>query len=262
MRSAHVFALGAVGALLAAGCGDSTGPGELAFEWSERIPQGDMLEIKGISGSIVVALGPGPNTEVTARKRADRNDPDSVTIEVVRHSGGVTICAVYPDVPGQPPNECLPGDQGHMSVRDNDVEVNFAVALPAAVVFSGQTINGDVTASGLFSNAYLETVNGVVNVSTTQLATARSVNGWVSAVIGLTTWDRDLEFVSVNDDVTVEVPAATNAEVRASTANGSVSSDFALTEVAPGDWRGTLGSGGRQLTLATVNGNVALRQGP
>jgi DUF4097 and DUF4098 domain-containing protein YvlB len=259
----RIFALAAAGALLAAGCGDSTSPGELSFAWSDRIAQGDQLEIKGINGSITVALGPGPNTEVTAQERGDRNDPDSVTIEVVRHSGGVTICAVYPDVPGQPPNVCLPGDQGHMSVQDNDVEVDFAVALPAAVEFSGQTINGNVTAGGLFSNAFLETINGVVQVSTTQLATAQSVNGWVNATIGLTTWDRDLTFASVNDDVTVGVPAATNAEVRLTTANGSVNSDFSeVVEVGPNDWRGTLGSGGRHLTLATANGNVALRRGP
>jgi DUF4097 and DUF4098 domain-containing protein YvlB len=261
-KSVHAFSLTLLATALVLGCGESTGPGELSFEWSGQIAQGDVLEIKGINGSIEVTLASGATTEVTAFKRSDANDPDSVTVEVVEHAGGITICAVYPDVPGQPVNECLPGDQGHMSVQDNDVAVNFTVLLPAGVVFTGNTINGSVTADDLLSNVFLETINGDVRVSTTQLALAETVNGSVDASIGLTTWDRDLEFSSVNGNVTVEVPAATNAEVRARFANGSISTDFALTEVAPGDWRGTLGSGGRVLTIETVNGNVALRQGP
>lgn len=263
MRPVYVLAIGAVALLLVAGCGDSTGPGELAFEWSGQIAQGDQLEIKGINGAIEVTLASGSTTEVRAHKRADRSDPDSVTVEVVEYAGGITICAVYPDVPGQPANECLPGDQGHMSVQDNDVQVNFTVLLPAGVVLAGRTINGAVTADELLSSAFVSTINGDVRVSTTQLALASTVNGSVTASVGLITWDRDLTFSSVNGNVEVEVSPATNAEVRASTANGAVSSEFTeVVQVGPGDWRGTLGSGGRLLTVATVNGNVSLLRGP
>jgi DUF4097 and DUF4098 domain-containing protein YvlB len=262
-RSAQAVSLTLLAGAFVLGCGESTGPGELTDEWSGQIAQGDELEIKGINGSIEVTLASGSTAEVSAFKRSDANDPDSVTVEVVEHAGGVTICAVYPDVPGQPANECLPGEQGHMSVQNNDVEVNFTVLLPAGVVFTGNTINGAVTADDLLSNAFLETINGDVRVSTTQLALAATVNGSVDATVGLTTWDRDLAFASVNGNVTVEVPAATNAVVRAATASGSISSEFTeVVEVGPGDWRGTLGSGGRLLTIATVNGNVALREGP
>jgi DUF4097 and DUF4098 domain-containing protein YvlB len=262
-RSAYAASLALLAAAFVSGCGGSTGPGELTDEWSGQIAQGDMLEIKGINGSIEVTLASGATTEVSAFKRADRNDPDSVTVEVVAHAGGITICAVYPDVPGQPVNECQPGDGGHMSVQDNDVEVSFTVLLPAGVVFAGNTINGSVTADDLLSNAFLSTVNGDARVSTTQLALASTVNGSVDATVGLITWDRDLAFSSVNGNVTVDVPAATNAEVRLRTASGSITSEFSeVVEVGPNDWQGTLGSGGRQPTLATVNGNVALRQGP
>ncbi len=262
MRVLQLLLLAVPAALLLTGCDELTGPGELAFEWSGQIAQGDQLEIKGINGGIQVTLASGSTTEVTAHKRADRNDPDSVTVELVEHPGGITICAVYPDVPGQPANECQPGDGGHMSVQDNDVEVSFTVLLPAGVVFTGTTINGSVTADELLSNAFLETINGEVRVSTTQLALAETVNGDVTASVGLVTWDRDLTFSTVNGNVAVEVPAATNAEARVLTVNGSVSSDFTLTEVALGDWRGTLGAGGRALLVSTVNGNASLLRGP
>lgn len=263
MRPLYVLGIGAVALPLLVGCGDSTGPGDLDFEWSGQIAQGDQLEIKGINGSIEVTLASGSTAEVRAYKRADRSDPDSVTVEVVEYAGGITVCAVYPDVPGQPANECLPGDQGNMTVQDNDVEVNFTVLLPAGVVLVGGTINGSVTADGLLSNAFVSTINGDARVTTTQLARASTVNGSVTAAVGLITWDRDLTFSTVNGNVEVEVPDATNAEVRLTTANGSVSSEFTeVVQVGPGDWRGTLGSGGRQLAVASVNGNVGLLRGP
>lgn len=261
-RSAQAVSLTLLAAVFMLACGESTGPGEVALEWSGQVAQGDELEIKGINGNIEVTLAAGSIASVTAFRQGDQNDPDSVTVEVVEHARGVTICAVYPDVLGQLPNECLPGDEGHVSAQNNDVQVTFTVLLPAGVVLSASTINGTVTADDLLSNAFVSTINGDLRVSTTQLALASTVNGSVDAAIGLITWDRDLTFSSVNGNVTVEVPAATNAEARATTANGSMSSDFTLVEVAPGDWRGTLGSGGRLLRLATVNGNVVLRQGP
>jgi hypothetical protein len=44
--------------------------------------------------------------------------------------------------------------------------------------------------------------------------------------------------------------------------NGTISSDFTLTPVTPGDWQGVIGADGMGLTLTTVNGNVALQRKP
>ena len=49
-----------------------------------------------------------------AEKRATRDNPESVRIDVVPHAGGVTICAVYPSRSGARPNECAPGNAGRM----------------------------------------------------------------------------------------------------------------------------------------------------
>jgi DUF4097 and DUF4098 domain-containing protein YvlB len=243
-------------------CSESTDPVSQDFEWSGTIAQGDAIEIKGVNGSIIASAATGNTVMVSAAKEGQQDDPANVEIDVVTHAGGVTICAVYPDVPGQPLNECAPGNQGHLSTRDNDVDVTFTVSVPAGVEFVGTTVNGSVSGTNLQSNAFATTVNGDVTITTTQLATATTVNGPVTVAIGLADWDRDLVFSSVNGDVTVEVPSGTNAEVRLATANGSISSDFTLTQAGPGDVRGTIGSGGWFLRLATANGNVALERGP
>ncbi len=257
MRTRNVIAAIAAAAVLAA-CGESTGPENPDFTWSAVIDQGDAIEIKGVNGSINLNTASGNEVTVSAVKRGQQSNPAQVDIEVVTHAGGVTICAVYPDTPGQPPNECAPGAQGHIGAQDNDVEVTFWVLVPPGVDFVGTTVNGSFAGSSLESEAFATTVNGDVTINTTELATAQVVNGTIDVTIGLADWGRDLLFVTVNGNVRVRVPSATNADVRLATTNGSVSSDFSLTEVAPGDFRGTIGTGGPDLLAATVNGNVSL----
>lgn len=263
MRRYETLALAVIGVGLVAACNDSTSPGEdSSFQWTGLVAPGNRIEIKGVNGSISANGTAASDVVVSARKTSQRSDVSEVRIEVVQHAQGVTICAVYPDVPGQPLNTCLPGDRGSMNVRDNDVAVAFDVGVPDGVIFVGRTVNGDVSADDVGGNAFLSTVNGNVRVSTSGLAEAVTVNGSVDASIGLADWDRDLGFSSVNGSVAVTIPAGTNAEVRLSTVNGSITSDFPLTEFSPRNFQGTIGSGGRILAVSTVNGNVALGRSP
>jgi hypothetical protein len=149
------------------GRGESTGPIVIDFDWSGVVDQGDVIEIKGINGDINASITTGNEVVVTVQKEGDRSDPATVDIEVVIHTGGVTICAVYPDVPGQPPNECAPADQSPLNNQDNDLEVTFTVAVPAGVEFVGETIDGSVTGTNLQSDAFAFAVNGDGVVSTT-----------------------------------------------------------------------------------------------
>jgi len=152
------------------GCGDSTGPArEATFEWSGTVGSGDVVEIKGINGGIRALPAVGDEVLVFATKQGEDDDPGSVRIDIVEHDGGVTVCAVYPDVPGQPANECLPGQAGHLSTRDNDVSVVFDVEVPAFAVLVGVTVNGEVTANGMGEDVYATTVNGNVDISTASM---------------------------------------------------------------------------------------------
>ena len=250
-----------------AACGDDddgpSGPGngDTDFEWSGQIPQGSAIEIKGISGGITASLTSGSNVEVLATKEGQQSDPASVAIEVVQHAGGVTICAVYPDVAGQPPNECAPGLDGNMSNQGNDVEVTFSVLVPQGVDFVGRTVAGNVSATGLQSDASAFIVAGNADITTSASAEASTVSGSIDVTMGVDP-PRDLVFAAVSGNVTLGIPSNTNAEVRASYVTGSLSSDFTLDETSPGVWEGTLGSGGNRLSLSTVTGTLVLRSEP
>lgn len=252
------FAFAVVGA-----CGDgATGPVTASFNWSGTIQPGDEIEIKGISGDIQFTGDAGTQVVVSATKTARVSDVASVTIEVVPHAGGVTICAVYPDVPGQAPNVCAPDDQGHLSAEDNDVTVSFTVRVPAGVIAVGKTVSGNVRGNQLAGDVFAITVSGNVDLATTGIASGVTTSGSVTASLGASNWGRDLSFATVSGNVSVTVPAATNALVVATVVTGVITSDFPLTEVSPGRREGTLGNGGPTLALSTVSGNVTLLRGP
>jgi hypothetical protein len=255
----------AIAAALTVGCDDSgpTGlePGAEEFDWSGVVASGERIEIKNISGNVHASFTSGNEVLVHTTKTGRDSDPASVTIEVVRHAEGVTICAVYPDVPGHAPNECLPGLQGNISTRDNDVKVEFTLRVPAGVQFVARVLGGDVVADGLESDVFANTTGGDVTVTTTGISEASSVYGSLNVTIGQADPGRDLAFRTVNGNVTVRVPANTNAGVLATTTYGAIASEFQL-EGTRYIRTGTLGIGGPRLTLSTIDGNVNLREGP
>jgi putative adhesin len=231
------------------------------FSWHGKVASGKTVEIQGISGDITAQAASGSEVEVTAHKHARRSDPAEVQIKVVEDAEGVTICAIYPSRRGASADDCR--RNGNRDLRDNDVEVDFDVRVPAGVRFSGATVNGDVRATGLKADAEGTTVNGGVEISTSGVARATTVNGSIDVVMGRADWTDGLEFSTVNGGITVTLPAAVNAEVKANTVNGSIDSDFPITvqgRMNPRSFHGTLGSGGRDLEFNTVNGSIRLRK--
>lgn len=234
------------------------------FNWHGKIAQGKRLEIKGVNGDVRAVLASGGEAVVNARKHSRRSDPDEVEIKVVESEDGVTICAVYPTPRhARQENDCEPGDRWHSSTDNNDVTVDFEVQVPAGVEFNGRTVNGEMSAEGLRADVRAGTVNGSVRVSTTGLAEATTVNGSVYVEMGRANWTDELEFSTVNGGITLIMPGKLDTEVRASTVNGEIESDYPLTisgKFGPRRLRGIIGAGGRTLNLSTVNGEIRLKK--
>ncbi len=82
--------------------------------------------------------------------------------------------------------------------------------------------------------------------------------------MGRANWTDQLEFSTVNGGITLIFPPKLDTEVRANTVNGDIESDYPLTvsgKFGPRRVRGTIGAGGRTLSLSTVNGEIRLRKG-
>ena len=208
------------------------------FQWRGPLTTGQTLEIKDINGDI-------------------RAEPSSSGVA----AGGVTICAVYPDVAGQEPNRCEPGAKSKSHTRNNDTTVRFTVQVPVGVALVARTVNGSIEGDGLNGDAEGHTVNGSVRLSTSGTASGNTVNGSLTLTMARTDWRDEAKFSTVNGSITLRLPAFLSANLHATTLNGEIESDFPITTTGTVNRRridGTIGNGGQRLTLSTVNGSVKL----
>ena len=229
------------------------------FDWSGQVAEGQWIEVKGINGQLTAMPASGDSIQVTAVRSGFRSDPNEVEIVVVEHADGVTICAVYPSS-GSEPNACVPGDGGRNRTRNNDVKVEFEARVPAGVRFSGRMVNAAIRAEDLTADVRAQTTNGSVRLSTSQGASAKTVNGSIRASFGVTAWEGESTFETVNGGIRLEVPEQINADLEIRTTNGRITTDLPITTTRETRRRveGTLGAGGPDLRLRTVNGSITL----
>ena len=230
------------------------------FSWKQKLAPEQVIEIRGVSGDIRAEGYNGNEVQVTADKSG--RDADEVRIVVVPSEQGVTICALYPSRDRDRENTCEPGG-GHMNTRDTRARVDFRVKVPQNIRFIGSTVNGSVEATGLGRWAKVGSVNGSLRVETAAWAEASTVNGSINARFGRADWPGRLHLSTVNGRIELEIAGELNADVDTSSVNGSVETDFPITiqgRMRRGSLRGTIGKGGRELELNTVNGDMEIRK--
>ena len=231
------------------------------FSWSGSVDRGDAVTIRGVNGPITARAASGGQVRVMAVKTAERDEPESVSIEVIEDSEGVLICAIYPSRRAGRANRCARGDEYRNNTNNNDVEVAFTVEVPAGVELDAITVNGDIDVTDLTGAVHAVTVNGDVTIDTNGSASATTVNGDIDARMGRL--DDDVEFTTVNGGITLTMPSGISADVEATTVNGNIETDFPITirgRWGPRSARGEFGGGGATLEATTVNGSIRLRR--
>lgn len=228
------------------------------FDWRGTLSPGEMIEIKAARGDIRAETTTGSEVEVRAIKRGPQNELSSIEISVTKHAEGVTICALYES------DRCKPGEgKSGLQAQDSKVRVNFTVRVPAGIRFVGRTSIGDVEAKSLAGEVGAYTTNGDIRISTSSFARAKTVNGDITASIGSSDWVKPISFETVNGNVSLTLPAKTDADVQLETLKGKITSDWSIKvqgSFKPGQLAGTIGAGTRQLMIKTVNGQVWLRR--
>jgi DUF4097 and DUF4098 domain-containing protein YvlB len=201
---------------------------------------------------------------VTANKIGPK--ADLIKIEVVPSSEGVTICAMYPNSSfGGAMGPCEAGNHWHNNnVHTDNNRVDFTVHLPKNLRFTAISVNGGIEAEDLGRVVHAESVNGSVRVSTDAWADANSVNGAIHIRMGNAGWSGKLKIATVNGAVELQMPDDLSTDVKFSSVNGRIESAFPVT-VSGGfvghTAKGTIGSGGRELEVNTVNGAITLSKG-
>ncbi|MDH5589373.1 MAG: DUF4097 domain-containing protein [Gemmatimonadota bacterium] len=245
------------------------------FRWSAPMEAGRLLEVQGITGNIRAEAASGRTAEVMAVKTGRGGDFHEVEVRVVETRDGYRICAVYHphrNDDGDCDSEWHDDDRGWGRDRDADhrrsvdVEVDYVVKLPAGVDFEGTMVSGDIHIEDVRSEVEATTVSGDVYITTSEVARATTVSGSVEVAMGSTDWN-DLDFQTVNGDITLWLPRNIDARVAFSSLSGDIDSDFDLGDQGRNrrQWvgrtvRGVIGEGGsRRLSLKTVSGDVRLK---
>ena len=212
-------------------------------------PNGRVV-LKNVNGSVRVTGYEGAEVKVDAIKKADTQRAlDEARIEI--KSGGDMI-----DIRTEYPRE----------ERNHAASVEYSISVPrTAVLESIKTVNGSVRIEGVSGPVNAASVNGDVEArGATGDMKLTSVNGRVEATFDQMS-AREISLNTVNGGVEVALPAGAGAQLTATTVHGDINSDFDLpirrAEFGPGaNIKSTIGSGGPDMRLKTVNGSISLRR--
>ena len=220
--------------------------------YSYKLNDGGRLSVSNVNGSITVSGGSGDSVEITAIKKADKQETlDGIEIEITHSADSIVIETELPD-------------SGHWYSGDNG-QVTYVITVPAGTnLDSIETVNGEVKVSGVSGDVSAESVNGSLDCSDLASdASFATVNGSIEASFTKLDGQQKVKAETVNGRITVNVPKNADVEVSADTLNGGINGrDFGL-ETDKGfvgsDLNGSIGSGSASLNVDTVNGSIKIR---
>jgi putative adhesin len=235
------------------------------FHWQGKLAPGQTLEVIDTNGGIDASGSGDDSSQVNGEKRGHGDEMKEAYVEVVEYSDGVTICAVYARTPEQ--GRCQRGGVHSDSFsglwHNSRARIAFSLKVARGVNVKTMTTNGDIRATGMNSVVDASTTNGSIDVSTTEWASGRSTNGHIDLSMGKAAWSGELHLATTNGGISVALPSSAAFDLRASTTNGSIHTDFPVTvegTFGPKNVSGTVGGGGRQLRLATTNGGIEIKK--
>ncbi len=255
------------------------------WTWDGRVESGKWFRLSSVNGPVTVEPSSDNMVHVRAEKDVgSRGRTSDVAFQVVQEGGDVRVCALWRD------DTCDEGgvhrrrdydDDGDRNDR-RDVKVRFTVKVPNGVRLAAGTVNGEMRVRDLSSEVRASTVNGRVEVrnvggqvrattvnGSVDVSTrngpveATTVNGSVDVRMSALSRDGDMRFSTVNGDITVETPPSLDARVRLGTLHGTITSDYPVQlsgRFGPRRAEGTIGRGGREIEMETVNGSIELRK--
>lgn len=224
---------------------------------------GDLLEIRNINGAVRVTQTSGSRAEVIVTKRVKRGDGDLVKAILEEERGVMRVCTIYLN---RDPNRTTCDGRNSVSRQrgdDLEVEMRYEVRLPKGVRLDGKTVNGGLTVEGVDTPVRLATVNGSISFDGVGAHEMETVNGAIDARFTRAEWSGAVSLKTVNGAITLALPDGADLTLEGRTMNGGINSDFPVTmqgRWGPRSFRGTIGRGGREMRLETINGGVNIRK--
>jgi Putative adhesin len=136
--------------------------------------------------------------------------------------------------------------------------------LPRKVRLESNGVNGDVAVGEIEGTVDVRSINGKINIAqATGGASFRNVNGKIDATIAKLSTGGEIDINSVNGNTTLRFVGEVNADVEAHGLNGRIEPDLPnlqenKDERRYGRYSARIGTGGPNIEIRGVNGNVTL----
>jgi Putative adhesin len=212
------------------------------------LKSGGSFLLENVNGSVRVEGWARDEVEVRAVKSSvsDPRDLEQVKIEVCSQPNQVAVHTRYPQGQGV------------------EVAVEYVVHVPFRVLLGDvETVNGSVLVHGMQGGGALRSVNGNVEVlNSSGRFSAKTTNGDLHVELRQLMDGGPMDIETVNGSVVLGLPSNARADLKILSMNGDVSSELPVTSTAgtPSSraFRARLGSGGGQISVRTVNGGIRL----
>lgn len=210
------------------------------------------IHLDNVNGDIDIIAWDKAEVSVEAEKKG-RTDEDlkRVTLEIDSSPAKLSIKTKY-------------AKKGGWLFGGINASVRYKLMIPAgARLHKIDTVNSDITVTGVRGSVDLDTVNGSIT-ATGLAADARldSVNGSLSAEFVSLDGVNEVKLDSVNGRASVTLPKGASARIDADSVNGRISIDqqIRLGKARRHSLTGEIGTGGPDISLETVNGSISVKE--
>ncbi|MFT5885947.1 MAG: hypothetical protein ACI9IP_002411 [Arcticibacterium sp.] len=228
------------------------------------------LKVSLVTGSIHVKGTSNKNVIVNAVVHSEKNLPQNGRDGMKRISGnqGYELTAVEKN--------------NTVSVRTNNPNQNLSLTISVPKNFSVQlsTVNnGEIKVENVSGNLEISNVNNDISLTNVSgSVVANTINGDVTANFISTSANTPMAFTTLNGDVDVTLPANIKADLKVQTQRGEIFSDFEIavsndapkvTKSGEGGMQkikrssrtmGKINSGGSEIMMKTMNGDILIRK--
>jgi hypothetical protein len=205
---------------------------------------GGTISLKNVNGDITLHGWEKNEVDLTAIKRGPAENLDLVEIEMDSTPQRLSVESKYPKF--------------HNNTR---VSVTYELSVPKSVLLDEiSNVNGGIDISGVEGRMQINTVNGNAEIAGSKSTIeAETVNGNITAKWAEFPKEGNVQMETVNGRLELLLPGTVNADVEASSLNGSIHTDYPIT-IEKGfiskKLHGRIGSGGVTISLKTVNGGI------
>lgn len=222
------------------------------FKQTYPLAANGVIHLENVNGDIDITAWDRDEVSLEAEKRGrTEEDLAKVTLEIDATDDRLTIITKYA--------------KGGWFRNSINASVRYKLKVPAGARLQKiDTVNSDITVTGVQGAVNLDTVNGTITAQGL-MADARldSVNGRLHAEFASLEKVTKVTLDSVNGRAEVTLPKDSSADIKADSVNGRITVDQAIKLGKTGrrSLSGSIGSGtGPHIVLETVNGGIAIRE--